>query len=178
MQGTAAVASQPADPAAPDERDEIAADMVNRYAAWAAAAGVIPIPIVDVFAVGGLQLRMLRKLAEVYDVPFSDNAGKSVIAALVGGAIPAGAAPVTAIGLASALKFVPLIGTALASMSMPALSAAVTYAIGRVFIRHFASGGTLLDFNPSGYREFMRAQTAKAKAAKDSAPVPEPRQRR
>jgi hypothetical protein len=30
--------------------------------------------------------------------------------------------------------------------------------IGKVFIQHFASGGTLLDFNPPDYREFIKAQ--------------------
>ena len=42
-----------------------------------------------------------------------------------------------------------------------ALSAGATYIIGKVFIQHFASGGTLLDFNPPDYREFIKAQQAK-----------------
>jgi hypothetical protein len=41
---------------------------------------------------------------------------------------------------------------------MPALAGAATYAIGRAFIQHFVSGGTLLDFNPPDYKEFIRAQ--------------------
>ena len=41
---------------------------------------------------------------------------------------------------------------------MPVLSAGATYAIGKAFIQHFASGGTLLDFNPPDYREFIKAQ--------------------
>ena len=41
---------------------------------------------------------------------------------------------------------------------MPVLSAGATYAIGMAFIEHFASGGTLLDFNPRDYREFIKAQ--------------------
>jgi uncharacterized protein (DUF697 family) len=167
MQGTAA--ADEIDPAIPDERrDEIATELVNRYTAWAAAAGVIPVPLVDVVAIGGLQLQLLRKIAETYDVSFSNNVGKSLIAALVGGVLPASAAPMTAVGVTSLLKFVPFVGTTLASLSMPALSAAATYAIGRVFIQHFASGGTLLDFNPSEYREFMRAQTAKARVGRDT----------
>jgi hypothetical protein len=44
---------------------------------------------------------------------------------------------------------------------MPALSAGATYIIGKVFIQHFASGGTLLDFNPPDYREFIKAQREK-----------------
>ena len=41
---------------------------------------------------------------------------------------------------------------------MPVFSAGVTYVIGKVFIQHFASGGTLLDFNPPDYREFIKTQ--------------------
>jgi hypothetical protein len=44
---------------------------------------------------------------------------------------------------------------------MPAFSACATYVIGKVFIQHFASGGTLLDFNPPDYREFIKAQKEK-----------------
>ena len=41
---------------------------------------------------------------------------------------------------------------------MPVLSAGATFAIGKAFIQHFESGGTLLDFNPPDYREFVKAQ--------------------
>ena len=44
---------------------------------------------------------------------------------------------------------------------MPVFSAGATYVIGKVFIQHFASGGTLLDFNPPDYREFIKAQKEK-----------------
>jgi hypothetical protein len=47
---------------------------------------------------------------------------------------------------------------------MPAFSAGATYLIGKVFIQHFASGGTLLDFNPPDYREFIKAQKVKLDA--------------
>jgi hypothetical protein len=41
---------------------------------------------------------------------------------------------------------------------MPVLSAGAAYAIGRAF---FESGGTLFDFDPSHYREFIKAEKAK-----------------
>jgi len=62
------------------------------------------------------------------------------------------------IGAASTLKFVPVIGTLAAVFVMPVLSAGATYAIGKAFIQHFESGGTLLDFNPPDYREFVKSQ--------------------
>jgi hypothetical protein len=40
-----------------------------------------------------------------------------------------------------------------------------------VFIQHFASGGTLLDFNPPDYREFIKAQKEKLNRFKSSPPA-------
>ena len=62
------------------------------------------------------------------------------------------------IGAASVLKAVPIVGTIVAGFVIPVLSAGATYAIGKAFIQHFASGGTLLDFNPPDYRDFVKAQ--------------------
>jgi len=147
-------------PATDAERDEMAARLVSRFSKWSAAAGIIPLPIVDMVAVGGIQLQMLRRLAEIYNVPFLENRGKSVIASLAGSIIPVGAGAVAATGLMSALKAVPPLGMALAAVTMPAVSGGATYVIGKVFIQHFASGGTLLDFNPGDYREFIKKQTS------------------
>jgi uncharacterized protein (DUF697 family) len=142
------------EPIEAENRDELAAKLVNRFAIWSGVAGLIPVPIVDAVAVGGLQLQMLRRISQIYDVPFSENRGKAVIAALAGAMIPA----TSGIGAASVLKAVPVFGTIVGSFVMPVLSAGATYAIGKAFIQHFASGGTLLDFNPPDYRDFVKAQ--------------------
>ena len=144
-----------------EQRDEQAAKLVDRLSLWSGAAGLIPLPLVDIAAVGGVQLYMLRKLSEIYGVPFTENRGKSIIASLAGSLIPASAATTTAMGFSSALKFIPGIGSAIAALTMPVFSAGATYAIGKAFIQHFASGGTLLDFNPPDYREFIKAQKEK-----------------
>lgn len=146
------------------ERDEEASKLVDRFSLWSGAAGLIPIPLVDMAAVGGVQLQMLRRLSEIYSVPFSENRGKSLIASLAGAVIPASAATSTAMGFTSMLKTFPGIGTTIAAVTMPVFSAGATYVIGKVFIQHFASGGTLLDFNPPDYREFIKAQKQKFEA--------------
>jgi len=151
-------------------RDELASKLVDRFSLWSGAAGLIPVPIVDVAAVGGVQLQMLRRLSEIYGVPFTDNRGKSIIASLAGSLIPASTATTTAMGVGSLMKGLPGIGTAIGALSMPVFSAGATYVIGKVFIQHFASGGTLLDFNPPDYREFIKAQ--KEKLGTRSAAVP------
>jgi uncharacterized protein (DUF697 family) len=143
------------------QRDEEAAKLVDRFSLWSGAAGLIPIPLVDIAAVGGVQLQMLRKLSDIYGVPFTENRGKSIIASMAGSLLPASAATTTAMGAASMVKFIPGVGSAVAALTMPVFSAGATYAIGKAFIQHFASGGTLLDFNPPDYREFIKAQKEK-----------------
>ena len=154
-----------------ERRDEQASQLVDRYSLWSGAAGLIPIPIVDVAVVGGVQIQMLRKLSEIYGVPFSDNMGKSVLASLAGSLIPASTATTAAMGVGSLMKGIPGVGTMVGALTMPAFSAGATYIIGKVFIQHFASGGTLLDFNPPDYREFIKAQKEKLNRFKSSPPA-------
>ena len=138
-------------------RDERAAELVDRLSLWSGAAGLIPVPLVDVAAVWGVQLHMLRRLSEIYGVPFSENRGKSILTSLAGAMIPATAATT----MTSLMKGVPIVGTAIGALTMPAVGAGATWIIGKVFIKHFTSGGTLLDFNPPNYREFLKTQRAK-----------------
>jgi uncharacterized protein (DUF697 family) len=138
----------------PETREEMASKLVERFALWSGVAGLIPVPLVDVATVGGLQIQMVRRISQIYDVEFSENRGKALIASIVGSLIPA----TSGIGAASMLKAVPIIGTIAGGFMMPVLSAGATYAIGKAFIQHFATGGTLLDFNPPDYREFIKRQ--------------------
>jgi uncharacterized protein (DUF697 family) len=138
----------------PERRRAIAEKLVERFSLWSGAAGLIPMPLVDLAAVGGIQIQMLRRISRIYGVPFSENRGKALIAALAGSIVPAS----SGLGTTSMLKGVPVVGTAISVIAMPALSAGAAYAIGMAFIEHFASGGTLLDFNPLDYRDFIKAQ--------------------
>jgi uncharacterized protein (DUF697 family) len=138
----------------PERRRAIAEKLVERFSLWGGAAGLIPVPFVDLATVGGVQIQMLGRLSRIYDVPFSENRGKALIAALAGAMLPAS----SGLGAASLVKSVPIAGSVVSALAMPTLSAGATYAIGMAFIEHFASGGTLLDFNPPYYRDFIKAQ--------------------
>ena len=87
------MANEPTDssptPTTEAERNQLANELVDRFSLWSGAAGLIPIPLVDMAAVGGVQLQMLRRISEIFGVPFSDNRGKSIIASLAGAIIPA-----------------------------------------------------------------------------------------
>jgi len=157
----------------PQGRYAVASKTVERFALWSGAAGFIPVPVVDLTVVSGLQVQMLHRISQIYGVPFSENRGKVLIATLAGSMIPA----TSGIGAASILKSVPIVGTAVSSAVMPALAAGATYAIGMAFVEHFATGGTLLDFNPPDYRGFIKVQKLKwrmrsrgARAAAKGAP--------
>ena len=138
---------------AADERKARARELVKRFSLWSGAAGLLPVPVVDLAAVGGVQLQMLRRISQIYDVPFSKNRGKALIASFAGTMIPAS----TGIGMASLIKSVPVAGTAIGAITTPVLSVGATYVIGMAFIEHFASGGTLLDFEPPDHQQFIKA---------------------
>ncbi len=145
----------------PDERREHAGGIVQRFLWWSAGGGVIPIPIVDIAAVSFAQYRMVRSLAEYYEVPYSEDTVKTIIAALVGGT---GSHVIAYGSVGGALKAVPGIGTLFGTVAMPTISAAVTYALGKLFIEHFETGGTLLDFDAdkmrSHYEKLLKEKSA------------------
>jgi uncharacterized protein (DUF697 family) len=114
-------------------------DIIKNHVGFAASAGLIPIPGADLAAVTAVQLNMLRQLANVYDVKFMDSIGKNIITAIAGSSI-------ARLG-ASLVKIIPGVGTVIGEMSMAALSAASTYALGKMFARHFDNGGTLDNFD-------------------------------
>ncbi len=144
-------------------RDELAAKLVDRFSLYSGAAGLIPLPLVDVAAIGGVQLHMLRRLSEIYGVPFAENLGKSLIASFAGSAVPA----TTAASAASIIKGLPGVGTGAGMLTMSAGAAGATYVIGKFFIQHFASGGTLLDFDVSRYGGPLKNHAGKLKGHTD-----------
>ena len=140
-------------------REERALAVVKSYLPWAAGAGILPLPGIDVALIMGVQLRMLAKLAEEYGVPFKEQAAKSIVAALMAMLVQ----NILTGGLASALKFVPVVGTLLGIAVLPAIAAAGTFAIGKVFITHFEAGGTFLDFDPQKVQNHFRVEFEKAR---------------
>jgi len=135
-------AVEDAAPARPG-KEAAAMRLVREYMGWSTGAGLIPLPLFDVAAIVLVELKMVHSLADLYGVPFSRSAAKSVIGALVGG----GGTYILAAPVASLVKAIPVVGTLAGAITEPAIAAAATYALGKIFIQHFESGGTLLDFN-------------------------------
>jgi uncharacterized protein (DUF697 family) len=127
---------------------------VKNYMIGSLAVGLVPIPLVDLAAVTAIQLTMLHSLAKQYEIPFEKQMGKSVIASLLGGVFTTE----TALSVASVIKFIPIVGQVSGAISVAILSGATTYAVGKVFIQHFESGGTFLDFDPEKVRDYFADQ--------------------
>jgi len=144
-------------------RLETAQSTIRYYSGWSFGAGLVSIPVVDMLLVSGVQIQMLRKLSDIYEVKFSEHLARNFVAALLGGLVP----QTLSVGVVGPLvRGIPGIGGLLGLATMPAFSAAATYAVGRVFVQHFESGGTFLTFDPVKMREFFRKEYAAAKGAK------------
>jgi len=146
------------------ERTATAYEVVSRYWKWSAAAGLIPVPLVDVAAVTGVQLKMISDLAKLYDVPFRRERAKSVVGALVGAVTPPLLTSTVLHLFSPMFSVLPGVGTVVAVLATPAFNAASTYALGRVFVQHFESGGTFLDMNPDDVREHYRKEFEAARS--------------
>ncbi len=129
--------------------------IIKNHMVWSMGAGLIPVPIVDFFAVSAIQLDMVRQLAKLHDIDFSETAGKASITALTGSGL-------ARLG-ARAVKFIPGVGSVLGGITMAVLSGASTYALGEVFKKHFETGGTFLDFDPARLKKFYNEKFEKGK---------------
>ncbi|MRG98517.1 YcjF family protein [Polyangium spumosum] len=134
--------------------------IIRRNVLWALGAGVVPVPIVDMVAVTGIQVKMLAELSELYELSFREDIAKKLIGSLLSGVLGVGAG--AAIG-ASLGKLIPFVGTAFGLLTVPVISGAFTRALGKVFVMHFETGGTLLDFEPHKVRSYFKQEFEKAK---------------
>lgn len=119
--------------------------IIRSHMAWAMGAGLIPVPVVDLFAVGAIQLDMIRQLCKLYQVSFSEKDGRAIVSSLTG----AGTARLGA----NLVKFIPGVGAVIGGITMSVLSGASTFAVGGVFRRHLETGGTILDFDSKSLRK-------------------------
>jgi uncharacterized protein (DUF697 family) len=147
-------------------RNEEAKRIVSKYVGWSAGTGAIPFPVWDIVAITSVQIKMVKELLDLYAVPFSETKVKSSLSVLFGSLSPYMLAGITATSL---FKFVPVVGHALAAFTLPMLSAAASYAVGKVMISHLASGGTLADFQADKvkdkFKQAFEEGKAKVKAA-------------
>jgi uncharacterized protein (DUF697 family) len=135
-----------------DKRAHAAHHLVLKYTLGSTAIAAIPIPFVDLAAIMAAQLKMLHSISQQYAVPFSQDIVKSLVTTLISGTISA----TTTASFSSLIKSVPVVGSIAGFLSSATLYSATTYALGKIFIQHFESGGTFLDFEPEQMRQHFQ----------------------
>jgi len=118
--------------------------IVHQYVLFSAAAGLVTVPVLDVAALGALHVALIKEITEYFGAEFSEHAARNIVIAIAAGLVPGSIGSVIGRKVLRALPFMTH-GLGLATMS--AFSAAVSYALGILFIRDFEAGGTLESFN-------------------------------
>ena len=143
------------------EREQKAIKTVKNYMWWSMGAGLIPVPFLDLVAVSGVQLKMLAELSSQYGIPFQESRVKAIVGSLLGSIVPG----TLAFGAAgSMIKAVPGVGALAGAPAMVLFCGASAWALGKVFIQHFESGGTFLNFEPEQVKEYFKAQFEEGRA--------------
>ncbi len=139
-------ANEPARPAPIDAltalRRRKAVALVERYANLSSIGGALPIPLANAAAITAIMVRMVKSLSELYGVPFERNRTRSIVIALMGGALPTGFSTIVT---SSAVYLVPglnLVGLAISSVT----SGVYARSIGQLYIEHFENGAAV-DFS-------------------------------
>jgi uncharacterized protein (DUF697 family) len=139
------------------ERNQHAETIIRNHVLWSMGASfMIPIPVADIFAVGALQLDMIRQLCRVYNIDFAETQGKAVVTALTSSTLAKA-------GARSFIKVIPGIGQLVGGVATSVFNGASTYALGEVFKKHFDTGGTILDFDVERLKKFYHEKFEKGK---------------
>ncbi|WMP19403.1 YcjF family protein [Thiothrix lacustris] len=139
-------------------RLEKADSTVKANVIQAITISLIPMPLLDVVALTNIQFKMLDDLVKLYGIRYT-KIGKSVVNAFILGVLPVA----TVTGLSSMLKLMPGIGSFVGSAGVAVSGGGLTYATGKVFVRHFETGGTLDNFNLQEAKRQFRQEFRKGK---------------
>ena len=71
-------------------RRALARKIVDRHKNYAALGGLVPLPVANIASVTAINLRMVKQLSELYEVPFQRDRTRSLIVGLIGGVVPTG----------------------------------------------------------------------------------------
>ena len=127
----------------------------------ALGAGAVPVPFVDIATFLGTNVNLVRRLCDVYGVPFKGYRVRSVILALASALGAGSMASFVGISLG---KLIPGGGALIGAVTLPVATTGFTYAVGKLFIGHFEAGGTLLDFTVESQLAHLKALFAAGKS--------------
>lgn len=135
-------------------------DALIRKRVYAAIGiGFVPVPLVDLAGLTAVQLELIHALTKAYGLEFRKERAKSIVASLGSGIVSVAAVPL----FASLFKSLPVVGMTAGGATISIVGGASTYAIGKVFDRHFRKGGNLLNFDAQGAKEYFKTKLDEGK---------------
>ncbi|MEN8215013.1 MAG: YcjF family protein [Pseudomonadota bacterium] len=152
------------------QRRESAEKIVNKYILLSGGAGLIPVPLFDQVSIAAIQAKMVYDLGQNYNVEIATYRVRAIILSILGGAHSQW---ITRYIMGYLTMFVPGINVVGTLITRPALAGAITYTIGKIFIKQFENGATLESFDTEQARNefaehfkegerFVRDQSKKA----------------
>lgn len=139
------------------------------WGASVAAAGValVPIPFADALPLGGIQVGMIIKIADIYGKVLTPQTAVTLLS-------PVAATFVGRMALQNLLKFLPIIGTFTGAAIGAAIAGPMTFAIGKTYLEFFArekfqpSKDEVIDLLKREYTEAQKnAKTMEEEARKE-----------
>ena len=115
--------------------NRLAEKEINKSAVLAAGCGAIPAPYMDIAGTIAVQRNMVKNLCELYSVEWNEHIVKGLIGSILGN-----------IGkrtVASMVKSIPFIGTAVGGFANATLSYVSTIAMGKAFIKYMEVNKTV-----------------------------------
>jgi len=143
-----------------EKRRLVADNTIKSYVILAMGTGLIPSALVDIAAITALEVKMIGDLARVYDFPVPHRLVRyKVLISLIGSIGPV----YLSIKMHAALKSLPLIGYAVYVGMLSITGGAAIYAVGKIFQRHYESGGTFLSSENPVLRNHFRKKYREGK---------------
>ncbi len=139
-------------------REKQALRVVYKNMFWSMGLGLVPVPLIDIAGVAGFQAKALKELSDIYEIPFSEHKIKNVVAIVASGM---GTHYFGKFLAGSIARFLPGVGQVATIASVPIMAGALSYAIGKLFIQNFETGGTFFTLKPKAIRAYFREQYEK-----------------
>ncbi|MEW5983028.1 MAG: DUF697 domain-containing protein [Acidobacteriota bacterium] len=128
-------------------------ECIKTHALMSLAIGLVPSTVLDVVGITAIELRMIGRLARIYGFPFPGRLAIAKVLIALLGSLPTA---YLSVRLHSSLTGVLLYGVKAGLLS--ATGGASVYAVGKIFQKHFESGGTFLSRDHALIRDCFREQ--------------------
>lgn len=135
-------------------------DIIKTYVIFSMTAGMVPSPLVDVVAVSALEIKMINDLAENFDFPIPS---RLVVIKMLISLVGSAGTIYLATKMHTIVKSAPLIGHALYIGMLSISCGAAVYAVGKIFQKHFESGGKFLGGNDAEVESYFKEKYQEGK---------------